>query len=133
MVATAERSVTLEGLVVAVSVTVPLPVPFDALLDSHAWSVLTVHVAFDADAVTSIERLPPLLGTFHVVGVTVNDATLAACVTVTDCPAIMAVAVRALELPDVAAVSVTDPLPLPPALPTVSQAAFVEAVHVASE
>jgi hypothetical protein len=51
------------------------------------------------------------------------------CVAVTDCPAMLAVAVRAVVVVCAAAVSVTLPFPVPLALPSVSQPAELVAVQ----
>jgi hypothetical protein len=118
-VAVALRLVT-EALVAAVSVTLPLPVPLTALSVSHAWLLVADHTASLSDAVTVTLCAPPPAGALQLVGVTVNVAVPAACVTVTGWPAMVAVDVRLAPLVVAAAVKVTVPLPVPLAALTVS-------------
>ena len=85
-----------------------------------------------SDVVTVTFCVPPLAGALQVVGVTVNVADPAACVTEIAWPATVAVALRLVTDALVAAVSVTLPLPAPVGELTVSQLWSLVAVHAAS-
>jgi len=75
--------VRVAALVVAaaVKVTLLLPVPVAELTVSQAWSLVADHAASLSDAVTVTLCVPPAAGTLQLVGVTVNVADPAACVT----------------------------------------------------
>jgi hypothetical protein len=111
-----------------VSVTVPPPLPDAGLTVIH-------DVPLDADQsqpaglVTVTEEVPDPAPTDSVAGEAENVQATPACVTVTVCPATVAVPVRALELVLAATVSVTVPPPLPDAGLTVIHDAPLDAVQ----
>jgi hypothetical protein len=72
----------LDGFALAVKVTLPLPVPLAALNVNHAWLLVADQLASLRDAVTVTLCVPPPAGAVQLVGVTVNVAAPAACVTV---------------------------------------------------
>jgi hypothetical protein len=76
--------------------------------------------------------MPPAADTFCVDGLTVKVGVPAACVTVTVCPATVAVAIRADSVVVAATVSITVPPPVPPVRLSVSHDAVLLAVHEAS-
>ncbi len=95
--------------------------------------LVAVHVASLTEAVTATGCVPPSVGAAQLVGVTVNVAEPAACVTVIACPATVAVALRLATLDGFAvAASVTLAVPVPPGALSVSQGCVLVAVHVAS-
>jgi hypothetical protein len=76
-------AVRVAALVVAaaVRVTLPLPAPVGELTVSQLWSLVAVHAASLSDAVTVTLCVPPPAGAVQLLGVTVNVADPAACVT----------------------------------------------------
>jgi hypothetical protein len=121
------RELVLEFAAI-VSVTDPFPLPDAGLTVIHA-ALLDAVQAQPAGAVTLTLDVPAPAATDSVVGDAENVQATPACVTVTVCPATVAVPVRELVLEFAAIVSVTDPLPLPDVGLTVIHAALLEAVH----
>lgn len=128
MVTVAER-IFVVVLTDAVSVTEPEPVPPDGVTVSQLWLLDAVHGTAGEVAVTVTARVPPAQVTLHVVGDSVRAAP--ACVTVTDLPATVTVAVRDDVDEFGPAVSVTVPVPTPPTRLSESHAADDEADHAA--
>jgi hypothetical protein len=121
-VAVALRLVTLDGFAVAASVTLPVPEPPAVLSVSQGCVLVAVHAASVCEAVTATASVPPPVGAAQLVGVTVNVAVPAACVTAIAWPATVAVALRLVTLDGFAlAANITLPVPVPPAVLGVSQ------------
>jgi hypothetical protein len=84
--------------------------------------LVAVHAASVCEAVTATASVPPPVGAAQLVGVTVNVAVPAACVTAIAWPATVAVALRLVTLDGFAlAANITLPVPVPPAVLGVSQ------------
>jgi hypothetical protein len=122
IVAVALRLVTPEGFALAVSVTLPVPIPLATLSVSHGWLLVAVHAASLSDDVIVTTCVPPPAGALQDDGLTLNVAVPAAWVTVTEWPAIVAMAVRGAPLVVGAAVRMTLPLPVPVVTLSVSHA-----------
>ena len=124
----------VEVLAAAVAVTVPLPEPLPPVpIVSHVALLEAVHAQPDA-TVTPTEPLPPAATMFCVAGESATLQGAPACVTVTDWPPTVTVALR--DTLDVLAVAVSVIVPLPePLAPLVidSHDALSDAVHVQPE
>jgi hypothetical protein len=113
---------------VAVSVTLPLPLPLAGDTVIHVDDVVASQVQ-PAGEVTLTVALPPLAGAVTVVGDTVKLQVAPGWLTVTDWPATVTVAVRALDDGLAWAVMVTEAVPLELDGDTVSHATPELAVH----
>src|SRR5262245_59033340 len=132
---TASRAATDVVCASAVSVHGPAGVPVPLICPapftrSHGALLTAVHAVSLGVAVSVTGCVPPLAPTSHVGGVSVRTGSTPRCRTVTTLPATVAVPTRSLADVCDAAVSVTVPLPVPPAALTVSHAgAPPTAVH----
>lgn len=124
--------VRANALVVAptVKLIVADPVPLGGLTASHGTVEDVVHVASDGVTDKAAVVVPPPALTGQSTRAVVNVGVIPDCVTVTVRPATVTVAVRGCaKSPRAAAVSVTDPEPVPDAGLTVSHDAVEEAVQ----
>jgi hypothetical protein len=120
----------VDVLAAAVTVTVPLPEPVPPLpIVSHVALLVAVHAQPDA-TVTPTEPLPPAATMFCVDGESATEHATPDCVTVTDWPPAVTVALREADPVLAAAVTVTVPFPEPLAPVIESHVALSVAVHV---
>lgn len=113
---------------VVFSVTLPLPLPLDGDTVIHVEDVVASQ-AQPAGEVTVTAALPPLAGAVMLVGDTEKLHVAPGWLTVTDWPATVTVAVRALDEGFAWAVMVTEAVPLALGGDTVSHATPELAVH----